>query len=184
MDEKHRKLILALAVLFAANMLAITLAARVHADLYKRGASGATVSEIQTRLKSWGYYDGAVDGVYGSRTEAAVRYFRLARQQRLLQMRLEELKMNDTLLAIAREKASIAIVTLAELRSIEVQQQNAVNLLEVTRQDELKARTELASLLRMKQIPADSPLQSDIHQRRLRCLPNPTARPISTSWQN
>ena len=90
--------------------------------------------------------------------EAAVRYFRLARQQRLLQMRLEELKMNDTLLAIAREKASIAIVTLAELRSIEVQQQNAVNLLEVTRQDELKARTELASLLRMKQIPADSPL--------------------------
>ena len=90
--------------------------------------------------------------------EAAVRYFRLARQQRMLQMRLDELRMNDTLLAIAREKASIAIVTLAELRSIEVQQQNAANLLEVTRQDELKARTELASLLRMKQIPDNIPL--------------------------
>ena len=87
--------------------------------------------------------------------EAAVRYFRLARQQRMLQMRLEEMYLNDTLLAIAREKATIAIVTLAELHSIEVQQQNAANLLEVARQDELKARTELASLLRLEQLPAD-----------------------------
>ena len=90
--------------------------------------------------------------------EAAVRYFRLARQQRLLQMRLEELQMNDTLLAIAREKASIAIVSLAELRSIEVQQQNAANMVEETRKEELKARTELASLLRIKQMPDDTPL--------------------------
>ena len=90
--------------------------------------------------------------------EAAVRYFRLARQQRMLQMRLDELRMNDTLLAIAREKATIAIVSLAELHAIEVQQQNAANQLEVTRQDELKARTELASLLRMDLPSADLPL--------------------------
>ncbi len=75
MSVKRRKLILALAVLFAANMLVITLIGQVHADLYKRGASGATVTEIQKRLKAWGYYSGAVDGIYGSRTEAAVRYF-------------------------------------------------------------------------------------------------------------
>ena len=75
MSEKRKKLLLVLAVAFAVNMLTITLAARIHADLYKRGASGATVTEIQTRLKAWGYYNGAVDGVYGSRTEAAVRYF-------------------------------------------------------------------------------------------------------------
>ena len=75
MSTKRKKLLLALAVLFAANMLAIALISAVHADLYKRGASGATVTEIQRRLKAWGYYDGAVDGVYGSRTEAAVRYF-------------------------------------------------------------------------------------------------------------
>ncbi|MBR0207514.1 MAG: spore cortex-lytic enzyme [Oscillospiraceae bacterium] len=56
-------------------MLAIALVSAVHADLYKRGASGATVTEIQRRLKAWGYYDGAVDGVFGSRTESAVRYF-------------------------------------------------------------------------------------------------------------
>ena len=49
MSDKRRKLLLALAVLFAVNMLIITLASQVHADLYKRGASGATVTEIQTR---------------------------------------------------------------------------------------------------------------------------------------
>jgi outer membrane protein TolC len=73
----------------------------------------------------------------------------------VLQLRLEEMYLNDTLLAIAREKATIAIVTLAELHTMEVQQQNAANMLEVARQDELKARTELASLLRLKQLPAD-----------------------------
>ena len=90
--------------------------------------------------------------------EAATRYFRLVRQQRLLQMRMDELQMIDTLLAIAREKASIAAVTLAELHSIQVQQQNAINQLEVTRKDELEARTALASLLRIKPLPADLPL--------------------------
>lgn len=43
--------------------------------------------------------------------EAASRYFRLACKQRVLQMRMEEMTLNDTLLAIAREKASIAIVS-------------------------------------------------------------------------
>jgi len=75
LDKNRKKLLLSLAVVFAVNMLLIALIAAAHADLYKRGASGATVTEIQTRLKAWGYYDGAVDGIYGSRTEAAVRYF-------------------------------------------------------------------------------------------------------------
>lgn len=30
---------------------------------------------IQTKLKRWGYYNGAIDGIYGSQTRAAVRYF-------------------------------------------------------------------------------------------------------------
>lgn len=30
---------------------------------------------IQTKLKRWGYYKGAVDGIYGSQTRQAVRYF-------------------------------------------------------------------------------------------------------------
>ena len=75
MSIKQRKLILAIALLFAVNILIIALAQSAEASLYKRGSTGATVTEIQTRLKSWGYYTGAVDGIYGSRTESAVKYF-------------------------------------------------------------------------------------------------------------
>lgn len=75
---KKRKLVLALAVIFAVNILAIALAQSVMAGVYKKGSSGVMVSQIQTRLKSWGYYSGAVDGVYGSATEKAVRYFQSA----------------------------------------------------------------------------------------------------------
>ena len=72
MNEKRKKLLLALAVVFAANMLAVALITAAHADLYKRGASGATVTEIQRRLKNWGYYSGAVDGQVGDQTLAAL----------------------------------------------------------------------------------------------------------------
>ncbi len=43
--------------------------------LSRYGSSGQEVIDIQTRLKNWGYYTGAVDGVYGWRTTQAVRYF-------------------------------------------------------------------------------------------------------------
>ena len=68
-------MILAVAVIFAVNIFVIALAQKASADLYKRGMSGDMVAEIQTRLKNWGYYDGAVDGIFGSRTEKAVKYF-------------------------------------------------------------------------------------------------------------
>ena len=75
MSAERKRMVLALAILFALNIFIIALAQSASADLYKKGSSGATVSEIQTRLKNWGYYTGAVDGVYGSKTEAAVRWF-------------------------------------------------------------------------------------------------------------
>ena len=75
MSAERKKLILAIAVIFAANIFIIALVQYASADLYKRGSSGDTVREIQTRLKNWGYYSGAVDGVYGSGTEEAVRLF-------------------------------------------------------------------------------------------------------------
>ena len=75
MSDKRKKLILAVAVIFAVNIFVIALAQKASADLYKRGMSGDMVAEIQTRLKNWGYYDGAVDGIFGSRTEKAVKYF-------------------------------------------------------------------------------------------------------------
>ena len=31
--------------------------------------------QIQTKLKKWGYYTGAIDGIYGAKTKRAVRYF-------------------------------------------------------------------------------------------------------------
>ncbi len=41
----------------------------------KKGDSGSDVKKVQTRLKQWDYYDGAIDGIYGSGTEQAVRLF-------------------------------------------------------------------------------------------------------------
>ena len=43
--------------------------------LSRYGSSGQEVTTIQTRLKSWGYYTGAIDGVYGSRTVSSVKNF-------------------------------------------------------------------------------------------------------------
>ena len=39
------------------------------------GSSGEEVKEIQKKLKEWGYYDGAVDGIYGYKTYSAVKNF-------------------------------------------------------------------------------------------------------------
>ena len=71
----RRKLILTLAVVFTVNILLISVIQTAGAITYKRGSSGSVVSQIQTKLKEWGYYSGEVDGIYGSRTEAAVEYF-------------------------------------------------------------------------------------------------------------
>lgn len=43
--------------------------------LSKYGSRGEEVRQIQTKLKRWGYYNGSVDGIYGSQTLSAVKYF-------------------------------------------------------------------------------------------------------------
>ena len=43
--------------------------------LSKYGSRGNEVTQIQTKLKRWGYYKGSIDGIYGSQTQSAVRYF-------------------------------------------------------------------------------------------------------------
>ena len=75
MSTKRKKLVLAIVLLFTVNILIIALAQSAGADSYKVGSQGSTVQEIQRRLKSWGYYAGEVDGIFGSRTEKAVRWF-------------------------------------------------------------------------------------------------------------
>ena len=43
--------------------------------LSKYGSRGDEVRQIQTKLKRWGYYNGEIDGIYGSQTLAAVKWF-------------------------------------------------------------------------------------------------------------
>lgn len=71
-----RKLTLCLALVFAVNILVISAAqSGAQAVTYKKGSTGSVVTQIQTKLRDWGYYTGTVDGVYGSKTEEAVKYF-------------------------------------------------------------------------------------------------------------
>lgn len=75
---KHRLvLILTSALIFSymsANIIFPFLNS-VGAATYSWGSKGEVVSEIQKKLKAWGYYKGSVDGVYGYYTYRAVRYF-------------------------------------------------------------------------------------------------------------
>lgn len=43
--------------------------------LSKYGSRSDEVKQIQEKLKRWGYYNGSVDGIYGSQTLAAVKSF-------------------------------------------------------------------------------------------------------------
>ena len=46
-----------------------------EAAVLRQGSRGAEVKEVQRRLKQWGYYSGAVDGIFGAGTKAAVIAF-------------------------------------------------------------------------------------------------------------
>ena len=81
--------------------------------------------------------------------ETARRYFRLLCAQGELEMYRHNVQVTDTLYAIAREKATIAMVTVAELRSLNLDRVNAANLLAMATTAEENARTSLASYLRI-----------------------------------
>ena len=70
-----KRLIPVIIAVFIINIIIISLFSSASAASCRRGSTGSTVREIQTRLKNWGYYSGTVDGIYGSRTEAAVKKF-------------------------------------------------------------------------------------------------------------
>ena len=48
---------------------------KVEAANIIKGDTYSNVVAVQTVLKKWGYYNGKVDGIFGSRTREAVRYF-------------------------------------------------------------------------------------------------------------
>ena len=65
-----------IAVLLLVGTLLFALSPSAQATVYW-GSRGAEVRSVQTKLKQWGYYDGAVDGVFGQDTyDAVVRFQR------------------------------------------------------------------------------------------------------------
>lgn len=51
---------------------------RENSEIYalsRYGSRGDEVRQIQTKLKRWGYYNGSVDGIFGSQTLSAVKWF-------------------------------------------------------------------------------------------------------------
>lgn len=55
--------------------VSLSFAPMVQAAVLKQGSTGSLVKTVQQKLKNWGYYTGTVDGIYGSKTVAAVKYF-------------------------------------------------------------------------------------------------------------
>ncbi len=70
----RKKLLLSLLLLFAVN-IALILTLQYARAAYQMGSSGPTVVTLQKKLIRWGYMEGEADGIYGSRTQAAIRRF-------------------------------------------------------------------------------------------------------------
>lgn len=66
---------LALAVLTLAAVFVVCGVVTADAAVVKVGSRGQTVRTIQTKLKRWGYYNGGVDGIFGTQTQNAVKHF-------------------------------------------------------------------------------------------------------------
>ena len=47
----------------------------VETAVLRQGSTGSEVQEVQRRLRNWGYYSGAVDGIFGAGTRRAVIAF-------------------------------------------------------------------------------------------------------------
>ena len=73
-NSKVRFVALVLAVLTLATLL-VAYGVYANAAVVKTGSRGQIVKTIQTKLKRWGYYNGSVDGIFGTQTKNAVMYF-------------------------------------------------------------------------------------------------------------
>lgn len=78
MNRERRKSLVALSLVLSILMVSAAGIQTAYAASYRQGSSGSAVSTIQDKLSRWGYYDGAVDGVYGSSTVQAVKKFQQA----------------------------------------------------------------------------------------------------------
>ncbi len=73
---KYTSVLLATVALVLFVQIAFVQPKAADAQSIRAGSSNtAVIRQIQTKLKNWGYYTGNVDGIFGSKTTAAVRYF-------------------------------------------------------------------------------------------------------------
>ena len=77
LENKKRLIIMSLitGILIFLEVFVLLLENNTVDALSKYGSRGEEVRQIQTKLKRWGYYNGNVDGIYGSQTLEAVKYF-------------------------------------------------------------------------------------------------------------
>ena len=74
MKRKISVIIILIIVFIGVGFWALQKSNTVEA-LSKYGSRGEEVKQIQTKLKRWGYYNGSVDGIYGTKTLNAVKSF-------------------------------------------------------------------------------------------------------------
>ncbi len=75
MSKRRVKLVLALVLVLLLNIAIILFAQSASAAIYKQGSRGEAVRDIQKVLQRTGHYSGSIDGIYGSKTTAAVKAF-------------------------------------------------------------------------------------------------------------
>lgn len=81
LKNRKRKDIILIVILIISTMLYLSYNIFFREDsnssyaLSKYGSRSEEVRQIQTKLKRWGYYNGSVDGIYGSQTLSAVKWF-------------------------------------------------------------------------------------------------------------
>lgn len=73
--RKKAREIVALLMVSVLFVILFQIAEPAQAATYKRGSQGETVKKIQANLIKWGYLSGSADGVFGPKTEQAVKRF-------------------------------------------------------------------------------------------------------------
>lgn len=79
--KRNKKIIFMVCSCLFFSLAAATLFPAVTAvsETVKQGSSGATVKQVQQKLKDLGYYSGSVDGIFGTNTKNAVMKFQKAK---------------------------------------------------------------------------------------------------------
>ena len=71
----RKKIFLTIIILSSIVLYLMFSKIQISYALSQYGSSGNEVRQIQTKLKQWGYYNGSIDGIYGTKTYEAIRKF-------------------------------------------------------------------------------------------------------------